>query len=89
MKIYYESNNAYNMVIATDGNVAKIYNGVSTDGKFEGIDLYDEGVVDLLKEHFRNPDMLDNFSDWRGDDEMDYDDIAEELESDAILICEC
>lgn len=85
MKIYFVKNNAYNMVVATDEKIAKIFNGASNDGMFEGIDLYSENVIEELEKYFRDAENIGDFRDWNGDSEAEYDDIEKEL-NDATLL---
>lgn len=87
MKIYFVNNNAYNMVVTTDGEIAKIFNGASSDGMFEGIDLYSENAVEALEKRFQNAESIGDFKDWNGDDEVEYADIMKELEG-AVLLYE-
>ena len=51
MRVYFEENNAGNIVVITDGKTAKVFDGAS-DGTYEGIDLYSEDAVEQLRARF-------------------------------------
>ena len=51
MKIYFEKTNGNNLVIITDGETAKVFDAAPS-GIYEGIDLYADDAVELLKNHF-------------------------------------
>lgn len=89
MKVYFEKTNGNNNVIITDGETAKIYDGAPT-GIYEGIDLYAVDATEQLKKHFAElyaAGELNDYSDIYSSDELDFSEIADELE-DAELIFE-
>ena len=82
MKIYFEKTNGNNLVIITDGETAKIYDG-SPSGIYEGVDLYADDTAEKLKEHFtalEKDGSLNYFRDIGAEDEIPFVDIANELE---------
>ena len=83
MKAYFEKTNGNNIVIITDGNTAKIFDG-APDGKFEGVDLYAEDTKEELKALFKNVEMPD-FSEMYSGNEVDFSEIEEELEESELL----
>ena len=88
MKIYFEKTNGDNIVIATDGQTAKVFNG-APDGLFADVDLYADDAVDLLKSRLQELDAageLNGYNDMYSPNEMEYEEIKEELEESAELI---
>lgn len=89
MKIYFEKANGNNNVIITDGETAKIFDAAPS-GIYEGIDLYSKDAAEQLAEHFNGLEEsgeLNDYADMYSANEVDYEDIAEDLE-DADLIFE-
>ena len=83
MKVYFEKTNGNNLVIITDGETAKIFDAAPS-GIFEGVDLYADNAVKLLKARFKQLEEsreLNDYSDIYSPNELDFDDLAEELES--------
>lgn len=83
MKAYFEKTNGNNIVIITDGDMAKIFNG-APDGKFEGVDLYAEDTVKKIKALFESAEMPD-FSEMYSENEVDFSEIEEELEGSELI----
>lgn len=79
MKAYFEKTNGNNLVIITDGKTAKIFDG-APDGIFEGIDLYTENTVEELKKFFTK-EGLNEYDEIHCENEVNFEDIAEELET--------
>ena len=82
MKIYFEKTNGNNLVIITDGEMAKIFDAAPS-GIYDGVDLYAEDAADQLREKFRaleESGELNDFNDIYSPDEMPVEDLAEELE---------
>lgn len=79
MKIYFKKDNAYNNVIFTDGETAKVFNG-TPDGMFEGVDLYGDNAAQDLRDLYQAAAQsgdLNDFDEITGGDEigdMDLDD---------------
>ena len=83
MKIYFEKTNGNNLVIITDGEMAKIFDAAPS-GIYDGVDLYAEDAADQLREKFRaleESGELNDFNDIYSPDEMPLEDLAEELEA--------
>lgn len=83
MKIYFEKTNGNNLVIITDGEMAKIFDAAPS-GIYDGVDLYAEDAADQLREKFRalaESGELNGFNDIYSPDEMLLEDLAEELEA--------
>ena len=83
MKIYFEKTNGNNLVIITDGEMAKIFDAAPS-GIYEGVDLYADDAADQLREKFRalaESGELNGFNDIYSPDEMPLEDLAEELEA--------
>lgn len=83
MKIYFEKTNGNNLVIITDGETAKIFDGAPS-GTYEGVDLYTEDAADRLREELQKwaaAGELNNFNDMYSPNEMPLEDLAEELEA--------
>ena len=77
MKIYFEATNAYNNVIFTDGENAKVFNGVP-NGMFEGVDLYGDDAVQQLKDFYREAaesGEINDFDEITGGDEIELDEL--------------
>lgn len=85
MKIYFEKTNGNNLVIITDGQTAKIFDGAPT-GTFEGIDIYAENAETELKRLFAEEEP-NEYEEIYSENEVAYEDIAEELET-AELVAE-
>lgn len=88
MKIYFEKTNGNNLVIITDGETAKIFDAAPS-GIYEGIDLYADDAVELLKNHFQQLEKdgdLNDFDDIYSPNELPAEGIKEEIESYAELI---
>ena len=82
MKVYFERTNGNNLVIITDGEMAKIFDAAPS-GIYEGVDLYDQNAADQLREKFRaleESGELNDFNDIYSPDEMPVEELAEELE---------
>ena len=82
MKIYFEKTNGNNLVIITDGEMAKIFDAAPS-GIYDGVDLYAEDAADQLREKFRaleESGELNDFNDIYSPDEMPVEELAEELE---------
>ena len=82
MKIYFKKTNGNNLVIITDGEMAKIFDAAPS-GIYDGVDLYAEDAADQLREKFRaleESGELNDFNDIYSPDEMPVEDLAEELE---------
>ncbi len=82
MKIYFEKTNGNNLVIITDGEMAKIFDAAPS-GIFEGVDLYAEDAEEQLKARFQEleeAEELNDFNDMYSPDEMPAEELAEELE---------
>lgn len=54
VQVYFWKNNAYNAVVMTDGEY-----WITFDESFDGIDLYDEDVIDELKSYIKTTDFND------------------------------
>ena len=83
MKIYFEKTNGNNLVIITDGEMAKIFDAAPS-GIYEGVDLYAENAADQLRARFQGLEEsgeLNNFGDIYSPEEMPLEDLAEELEA--------
>ena len=83
MKIYFEKTNGNNLVIITDGEMAKIFDAAPS-GIYDGVDLYADDAADQLREKFRalaESGELNGFNDIYSPDEMPLEDLAEELEA--------
>ena len=76
MEVYFLKTNGNNLVIAIEERYAKIYDAAPS-GIYEGVDLYTENAVDLLREKYRSLDEageLNDFSDLGGEEiEIDHD----------------
>mgnify|MGYP004461717603 CR=1 FL=1 len=83
MKAYFEKTNGNNVVIVTDGDTAKVFDG-APDGTFEGVDLYADNTEELLK-NFEWSEL--DYNEMYSGNELYYEDIEEELK-DATLIFE-
>lgn len=82
MKIYFEKTNGNNLVIITDGEMAKIFDAAPS-GIYEGVDLYDQNAADQLRARFQGLEEageLNDFNEIYSPDEMPVEDLAEELE---------
>lgn len=82
MKIYFEKTNGNNLVIITDGEMAKIFDAAPS-GIYEGVDLYTENAADQLRARFQELEedgKLNDFNEIYSPDEMPVEDLAEELE---------
>ena len=82
MKIYFKKTNGNNLVIITDGEIAKIFDAAPS-GIYEGVDLYEENAADRLREKFRMLEQsgdINDFNDIYSPEEMPLEDLAEELE---------
>lgn len=82
MKIYFKKTNGNNLVIITDGEMAKIFDAAPS-GIYEGVDLYAEDAADQLRAKFRaleESGELNNFDDIYSPEEMPVEELAEELE---------
>lgn len=91
MKIYFEETNGNNLVVMTNGEAAKVFDGAPS-GTFENVDLYAENAAEELIKRFKALDQageLNNYQDIHSDNEMAYEDIKEELEECGVLIFEC
>ena len=83
MKAYFEKTNGNNVVIVTDGDTAKVFDG-APDGTFEGVDLYSDNTEELLKKiEWSEIDYDEMYS----VNELCYENVEEELK-DATLIFE-
>ena len=83
MKIYFKKTNGNNLVIITDGEMAKIFDAAPS-GIYEGVDLYAEDAADQLRAKFRaleESGELNNFDDIYSPEEMPVEELAEELEA--------
>ena len=83
MKAYFGKTNGNNVVIITDGITAKIFDG-APDGKFEGVDLYSENVLEELRALFESAEIPD-FSEMYSENETDFSEIEEELEESKLV----
>ena len=82
MKIYFEKTNGNNLVIITDGEMAKIFDAAPS-GIYEGVDLYAEDAADRLRDRFQALEAsgeLNDFNDIYSPDEMPVEELEEELE---------
>ena len=82
MKIYFKKTNGNNLVIITDGEMAKIFDAAPS-GIYEGVDLYAEDAADQLRARFRELEAsgeLNDFNDIYSPHEMPVEELAEELE---------
>lgn len=82
MKIYLEKTNGNNLVIITDGEMAKIFDAAPS-GIYDGVDLYAEDAADQLRARFQGLEEageLNDFEDIYSADEMPIEELAEELE---------
>ncbi len=88
MKIYFEKTNGNNIVIVTDGQTAKVFNG-APDGLFADVDLNADDAADLLRSRLQELDAageLNGYNDMYSQNAMEYEEIKEELEESAELI---
>lgn len=89
MKIYFKKTNGNNLVIITDGEIAKIFDAAPS-GIYEGVDLYEENAADRLREKFRMLEQsgdINDFNDIYSPEEMPACELTEELD-DADLVFE-
>ena len=89
MKIYFKKTNGNNLVIITDGEIAKIFDAAPS-GIYEGVDLYEENAPDRLREKFRMLEQsgdINDFNDIYSPEEMPVCELTEELD-DADLVFE-
>lgn len=83
MKIYFEETNGNNLVIITDGETAKVFDAAPS-GIYEGIDLYADDAVELLKNRFQQlarDGELNDFDDIYSPDEIPVEDLQDELDA--------
>lgn len=81
MEVYFLKTNGNNLVIALEEEFAKIYDAAPS-GIYEGVDLYAENAVDLLREKYRSLDEsgdLNDFSDLGGEEVELSHDLYDEL----------
>lgn len=89
MKIYFKKTNGNNLVIITNGKIAKIFDAAPS-GIYEGVDLYEENAADRLREKFRMLEQsgdINDFNDIYSPEEMPACELTEELD-DADLVFE-
>lgn len=82
MEIYFEKTNGNNIVIVTDGQTAKVFDG-APDGLFADVALYADNAADLLKSRLQELDAigeLNDYNDMYSPNEMEYEEIREKLE---------
>lgn len=87
MKAYFLKTNGNNLVILTDGDTAKIYDGAPS-GIYEGVDLYADDAAEQLKNSFEELEAfgdMNDYSDIWSDNEVDFSEIESEIE-DAELV---
>ena len=89
MKIYFERTEGNNLVIITDGETAKFYDGVPS-GIVDGVDLYDEDAAKKLALHYAeiaSTGMMNDFADMYSETELPLEDVADELlNMDAVVV---
>ena len=89
ISVYLLKTDAYNMVVITDGEIAKLYDCVP-DGMFNGIDIYSPLALLQISCYFChsefNGELSGDISDYTGSDEIPFFDIVDS--SDLILICQ-
>lgn len=88
MEIYFEKTNGNNIVIVTDGQTAKVFNG-APDALFADVDLNADDAADLLRRRLQELDAageLNGYNDMYSPNEMEYEEIREELEESAELV---
>ena len=87
MKVYFLKTNSNNLVIATEGRNAKIFDGAPS-GIYAGIDLYAEDAADQLRKSFREldeADELNGFDELNGEEvEIGHDLFNELSEADLV-----
>ena len=87
MKVYFLKTNSNNLVIATEGRNAKIFDNAPS-GIYAGIDLYAEDAADQLRKSFREldeADELNGFDELNGEEvEIGHDLFNELSEADLV-----
>ena len=83
IKVYLLKTDAYNMVVISDGEIAKLYD-CAPDGMFGGVvDIYSPAAPVGLEYYFLNAfysdNLLTDISDYCGSDELPFFDIADSV----------
>lgn len=88
MKVYFLKTNSNNLVIATEGRNAKIFDDASSE-IYAGVDLYADDAADQLRARFQEldeADELSDFDDLGGEEIRIRHDLFTELARDAELV---